>query len=56
MWQVGGKRGAICIKEQFVAQTWLDIHFLGLCVSWELENDVDNGAMRLQTLCPGCIH
>lgn len=56
MWWVGGKRGAIYIKEQFLAQTWLDIHCLGLNVSWELENDVDTGAMRLQNLCPGFVH
>lgn len=56
MQQVGGKRGAIYIKEQFLAQTWLDIQCLGLSVIWELENYVDVGAMRLQTLCPECIH
>lgn len=57
MRRVGGKRGAIYIKEQFLAQTWLDRHCLGLNVIWELENDdIDIGAMRLQTLCPGSIH
>lgn len=53
---VGGKRGAIYIKEQFLAQTCLDIHCLRLNVNWELENDIDIGAMRLQTLCPRCVH
>lgn len=56
MQQVGGKRGVIYMKEQLLAQAWLDIQCLGLNAIWELENYVDIAAMRLQTLCPECIH
>lgn len=55
MWWVGGKRGAIYIKERFLAQSWVDINSLGLSESWELENDVDIGAMRLWAICLGCM-
>lgn len=49
---VGGKRGVIYIKEQFLAPTWLDIQWLN--VGWELQKGLDNAAVRFQTLRPGC--